>query len=202
MRPIDFYFDFASPYGFIAAMQIDRVGRPVMAALPARLNLQGGGAIGARASTQARVRDRSGRAAHGPPAGPAVEGARRLSGAFAAASTRVLLDRATTAHQSYRVRESRLSGYWLHGCPTSDAKVALDVAVSVGYDRQAVSEGMQEREIKSRLVLENEEAIRRGVFGSPFFLAEGERFWGSDRMSMLPADPTSASEAPQGCPLE
>jgi hypothetical protein len=29
MRPIDFYFDFASPYGFIAAMQIDRLARPV-----------------------------------------------------------------------------------------------------------------------------------------------------------------------------
>src|SRR5215211_876410 len=62
-----------------------------MAAVPARLNLQSGGAIAARASAQARVRDRSGRAPHGPPTRPAVEGARRLSRAFAAASTRVLL---------------------------------------------------------------------------------------------------------------
>jgi len=27
---IDFYFDFASPYGFLAAMQIERITRPVV----------------------------------------------------------------------------------------------------------------------------------------------------------------------------
>jgi 2-hydroxychromene-2-carboxylate isomerase len=93
------------------------------------------------------------------------------------------------------------SAHLLHGCPTSDATVALDVAASVGYDRETVFKGMQESEIKNRLVLENEEAIRRGVFGSPFFFADGERFWGSDRMSMLPADPAPGAEAPPGCPL-
>jgi len=29
MTGIDFYFDFASPYGFIAAMQVERLARPV-----------------------------------------------------------------------------------------------------------------------------------------------------------------------------
>jgi 2-hydroxychromene-2-carboxylate isomerase len=28
MLPIDFYFDFASPYGFLAAMQIDALAGP------------------------------------------------------------------------------------------------------------------------------------------------------------------------------
>jgi len=35
------------------------------------------------------------------------------------------------------------------------------------------------------LVRENEEAVRKGVFGSPFFLADGEPLWGSDRMALL-----------------
>jgi 2-hydroxychromene-2-carboxylate isomerase len=30
MTPIEFYFDFASPYGFLAAMQIDRIERPIV----------------------------------------------------------------------------------------------------------------------------------------------------------------------------
>jgi 2-hydroxychromene-2-carboxylate isomerase len=30
MRPVEFYFDFASPYGFIAAMQIEAIARPVI----------------------------------------------------------------------------------------------------------------------------------------------------------------------------
>ena len=40
MLPIDFYFDFASPYGFLAAMQIDalaeRAGRTVRLATASR----------------------------------------------------------------------------------------------------------------------------------------------------------------------
>jgi 2-hydroxychromene-2-carboxylate isomerase len=92
--------------------------------------------------------------------------------------------------------------YWLHGCATSDAAVALDAAASVGYDREAVLKGVQKSEIKDRLVLENEEAIRRGVFGSPFFFVDGERFWGSDRISMLVPDPRSEAEARPRCPLK
>lgn len=30
MRMVEFYFDFASPYGFLAAMQIEQMQRPVV----------------------------------------------------------------------------------------------------------------------------------------------------------------------------
>jgi 2-hydroxychromene-2-carboxylate isomerase len=44
---------------------------------------------------------------------------------------------------------------------------------------------MQSAAVKDRLVRENEEAIRKGVFGSPFFHVDGEPFWGSDRLALL-----------------
>lgn len=75
--------------------------------------------------------------------------------------------------------------YWLEGCATSDAAVAANAAASVGFDLDAVLAGMQDLETKARLVHENEEAIRRGVFGSPFFLVDGEPFWGSDRIAVI-----------------
>src|SRR5436189_6415410 len=56
-----------------------------MAPVPARLNLQSRGAIAARASVKAAVRDRSGRAAHGPPARAGVEVPGRVCGACLAA---------------------------------------------------------------------------------------------------------------------
>ena len=203
MRPIDFYFDFASPYGFIAAMQIDRLARPVqwrpfllgsiykaVGQSPLEHPLKRDYVIEVDAPRMARrlglqLKVPAGFPDHSLPPARAFYWIERQQPAKA-------IEFAKAAYREY----------WLHGCPTSDATVALDVAVSVGYDREAVSEGMQKREIKNRLVLENEEAIRRGVFGSPFFLADGERFWGSDRMAMLPADPASGTEAPQGCPLE
>jgi len=61
--------------------------------------------------------------------------------------------------------------------------------VSIGYDMNAAREGIQSAETKDRLVVENEEAIRRSVFGSPFFIMEGEPFWGSDRIALLLDNP-------------
>ena len=88
--------------------------------------------------------------------------------------------------------------YWLHGCATSDAAVAVDAAASVGYDPKAVLEGMQRSETKERLIFENEQAIHRGVFGSPFFFADGEPFWGSDRISLMLGEPMAQAAAAAG----
>jgi 2-hydroxychromene-2-carboxylate isomerase len=79
--------------------------------------------------------------------------------------------------------------YWLQGCPTGDAAVAVDAAASIGYDWNAVREGMQEAETKDRLVFENQEANRRGVFGSPFSIMDGEPFWGSNRIALMRDNP-------------
>ena len=38
---------------------------------------------------------------------------------------------------------------------------------------------------KSALKSEVDQAIARGVFGSPFFIVDGEPFWGADRLTML-----------------
>ncbi|PKO79989.1 MAG: hypothetical protein CVU19_14940 [Betaproteobacteria bacterium HGW-Betaproteobacteria-13] len=38
-----------------------------------------------------------------------------------------------------------------------------------------------EQDIKDRLRHETENALARGVFGSPFILIDGEPFWGTDR---------------------
>ena len=43
---------------------------------------------------------------------------------------------------------------------------------------------------------ENDEAIRRRVFGSPFFLMNGEPFRGSDRISWMISAPGPATEVP------
>lgn len=75
--------------------------------------------------------------------------------------------------------------YWLEGCATSDAGAAADTAVSVGFDRDALLAGIEEAETKARLIHENEEAIRKGVFGFTFLLVNGEPFWGSDRIAFI-----------------
>ena len=38
---------------------------------------------------------------------------------------------------------------------------------------------------KARLKRANDEAITAGVFGAPFFLVDGEPFWGNDRKAQI-----------------
>ena len=40
-------------------------------------------------------------------------------------------------------------------------------------------------DVKAEYRRYTEEAIGRGVFGSPFYFFEGERFWGQDRLEHL-----------------
>jgi 2-hydroxychromene-2-carboxylate isomerase len=77
--------------------------------------------------------------------------------------------------------------YWLQGRSTTDIEVVADCAVAVGFAREAVLAGVQSRETKERLAAENEAALRRRVFGSPFFIVDGEPFWGSDQIPFLNA---------------
>jgi 2-hydroxychromene-2-carboxylate isomerase len=39
--------------------------------------------------------------------------------------------------------------------------------------------------VKDRLRQETDAAIERGVFGSPYFIVDGEPFWGNDRIDEL-----------------
>ena len=61
----------------------------------------------------------------------------------------------------------------------------IEVAEGVGVDGTALSVALQEEDVKQRLKDETQSAIDEGVFGAPFFIVDGEGFWGSDRMWMI-----------------
>lgn len=51
-----------------------------------------------------------------------------------------------------------------------------------GIDAEFLLESIQASEIKQRLKDETENAINRGVFGSPFIFVDDQPFWGNDRL--------------------
>ena len=56
------------------------------------------------------------------------------------------------------------------------------IVESLAHDSTATSARAQSDAIKGRLRAETEEAQRRGIFGAPSFIAGGELFWGNDRL--------------------
>ena len=63
--------------------------------------------------------------------------------------------------------------------------MVLDLASAAGADPGALAEVLTGPLLKERLKAECEEAIARGVFGSPFIIVDGEPFFGADRLPQI-----------------
>jgi 2-hydroxychromene-2-carboxylate isomerase len=69
------------------------------------------------------------------------------------------------------------------GRQIDDATVVGDILNSLKIDAQPVLEAAQANETKSELRLQTERAQQLGIFGAPSFTAaDGELFWGNDRL--------------------
>ena len=75
--------------------------------------------------------------------------------------------------------------YFVDGIDISAPSAVLDIAASIGVDRAALAAALEDPAVKERAKREVDAAIAAGVFGSPFFIVDGEPFWGSDRMPMI-----------------
>jgi 2-hydroxychromene-2-carboxylate isomerase len=186
VTPIEFSFDFASPYGFLAAMQIDGIVRPVVwrpFLLGAVYKQVGQSPLDHPAKRDyiikvdaPRMARRIGLALEVPQGFP--EHSLPPARAFYWIDRQDLAAAVAYAKAAYRL-------YWLEGRSTADPDAAAEAGQIVGLARDALLAGIQESNVKERLARENVDAIAKGVFGSPFFIADGEPFWGGDRIELL-----------------
>ncbi len=75
--------------------------------------------------------------------------------------------------------------YYAQARDYSDPSVVGDIVDGLGLSRAQVADGANDPEIKATARDFSDEAIRRGIFGSPYFVVDGEPFWGWDRLPML-----------------
>jgi 2-hydroxychromene-2-carboxylate isomerase len=188
-QPIEFYFDFSSPYGYLAGERIDamaaRNGRTVVWK-PFLL-----GAVFKVAGTAPLVNYplkgdyskhdflRSARLHKVPFKMPE----RFPTGSIGAVRGHYLLNEIAPGKESTFDR-AVYRAYFVDNRDISDNAVVADVAASVGIDKAAFLSGIERPDIKDIVRKETETAIARGVFGSPFIFIDGEPFWGSDRLEM------------------
>lgn len=75
--------------------------------------------------------------------------------------------------------------FYVQGRDITDSAIIQDIANSLEIDPQTLSEGIGNQSIKDALRSEVSEAIDKGVFGSPMFIVDEELFWGHDRLEQL-----------------
>lgn len=190
-NPIDFWFDFSSPYGYLMSEKIDAVaakyGRKVrwhpvllgviFQATGSRPPVDG---VSAKAKYMLNDFHRSARhlsIPYNPPSRfplPTQNAARAyywLHGQDCALARRF-------AHAVYRA-------FFVDDLDISSPDTVLDIADRLGIDREQLAAALQAPEVKARLKEECEQALAAGVFGSPHVVIDGEPFFGADRLPQI-----------------
>lgn len=189
--PIDFYFDFSSPYGYLMAEKIDAVaakyGRKVKWH-PVLLGV-------IFQSTGAR-----------PPAEGTSSKASYMFADFHRSARFLGVPYNPPSRFPLPTQNAARAYYWLH---TQDCALArqfaqavyraffvddqdisspdtvLEIAAKLGVDRNNLSAALQSPEIKAQLKAQCEIALQAGVFGSPHVIIDGEAFFGADRLPQI-----------------
>jgi 2-hydroxychromene-2-carboxylate isomerase len=78
-----------------------------------------------------------------------------------------------------------LRAYFTRGVLLDDAAALKALVAEAGFDAEAAAAAWAEPAWKARLKRANDEAIAAGVFGAPFFAVDGEPFWGNDRRPQI-----------------
>lgn len=78
-----------------------------------------------------------------------------------------------------------MQAYWSEGADIANPEVVGSIATAAGFDAAALLAATQTPEVKDRLRELTDEAIARGVFGAPTFFVGEQMFWGNDRLVLL-----------------
>ncbi len=189
--PIDFYFDFSSPYGYLASEKIEALaakhGRgvdwhPILLGIVFRQT-------GAVPLTEVPLKGDYARRDMARSAKFHGIAAFRMPSTFPIATqapARIVLwlkNRdpvlaTTVAHALYR-------GFFCDDIDISSPDVASAIAAGCGADAAAARAAIDDPAVKDALKSETAQAIAAGVFGSPFIVVDGEPFWGMDHLDQV-----------------
>ena len=188
MGAIEFFFDFSSPYGYLAAQKIDALAakygrsvdwRPVLlGAIFKETGMAPLTMIPLKGDYSKRDFARSARF-HGL-AGFNMPS--KFPIASQAPARIVLWLKARDPVLAVRVAKALFRAYFVDDIDISNPEAAVAIAAKEGIDTAEARAAIDDPAIKDALKREVGEAIARGVFGSPFVIVDGEPFWGLDRL--------------------
>jgi 2-hydroxychromene-2-carboxylate isomerase len=187
---IEFFFDFSSPYGYLASRRIDAIAerhgrqvawRPMM--LGPALAATGGKPLvhlPLKGDYARRDLARTARLWHIPFTMP-----RRFPVVTLAAARAFYWLEEIDGPQAVRFADAAFTALFAGGRDIADRAVVAALLEAVGADPETGLAAINDPQIKERLKAATEEAIGRGVFGSPFIFVDGEPFWGADRLDQV-----------------
>lgn len=190
-QPIEFYFDFISPYGYLGSLGIEPIAARHGRAVDWRPILLGVTVLkvmGLKPLPDTPLKGdylrldvprcfRLQRLPYNPANGgvmaplPAARGFTWLKDGDPELACRF-------ARAVYR-------SHWSEGLDMSTPAALAEVAAPLGIEAGDLIRAIGDDAVKAQLRGHVEAAVAKGVFGSPSFIVDGELFWGADRLDQV-----------------
>lgn len=188
MADIEFFYDFTSPYSYLASTQVARVAERAGVLLHPRPFVLGavfkatGNDIPARIPAKAAhmLNDLAAWARdydapfHFPQVFP-VNAIKALRLVIAAGER----------DAGWQLAQRVFRAYWADGKDIAELPVLAALVTESGLDAGALFSRIEQQEVKDALRRNTDDAIERGAFGAPTFFVNGQMFVGNDRLAFV-----------------
>ena len=186
---ITFYFDYNSPYSYLASLQVEALCQRAGAEL-AWLPMVLGGVFQSNGIEPAHTKPNRRKylfedlkdlaASYGVPYRERTQFLfKPILSLRATLATPQGAERARAVHALFR-------GAFAEDLDLGEADVVARLLKEAGFDGAALVQRTQEQAIKDELKAITDGAIAKGVFGAPtFFVDDRKMFWGHDRMALM-----------------
>ncbi len=187
-RTLEFYFDYGSPYSYLADTQVEAIAQRAGAALVRKPMLLGGVFKATGNHSPAELPQKSAWSGFDMPMWARHYGVPFQRNPFFPVNTLALMRGAAAAQidgSFERYHPAVFKAMWVEGRNLNDMKEVAAVLTAAGLDAAKFGARIQDQDVKDRLKATTDEAVARGVFGAPTCFVDKMMFFGNDRLPFV-----------------
>ena len=187
-RAIEFFFDYGSPYSYLANAVLPDLARRHGAELVYRPMLLGGVFKATGNASPMTVELKSKWSAFDLPMWAKHYGVTFNPNPFFPVNTLALMRGAAAAQIDgvfERYHPAIYKAMWVDGINLNDMGEVAKVLSAAGLDAAKIGNRIQDQDVKDRLKATTDEAVARGVFGAPTSFVGDMMFFGNDRLPFV-----------------
>lgn len=187
-RTLEFYFDYGSPYSYLADTQVEAIAQRTGATLVRKPMLLGGVFKATGNHSPAELPQKSAWSGFDMPMWARHYGVPFQRNPFFPVNTLALMRGAAAAQidgSFERYHPAVFKAMWVEGRNLNDIKEVTAVLTSAGLDAGKFGARIQDQDVKDQLKATTDEAVARGVFGAPTCFVDKMMFFGNDRLPFV-----------------
>jgi 2-hydroxychromene-2-carboxylate isomerase len=187
-RTLEFYYDYGSPYSYLADTQVDAIAKRTGASLVRKPMLLGGVFKATGNASPMTVALKSNWSAFDMPMWAKHYGVPFNRNPFFPVNTLALMRGAAAAQIDgifERYHTAIYKAMWVDGINLNDIGEVAKVLTAAGLDAAKIGNRIQDQDVKDRLKATTDEAVARGVFGAPTSFVGDMMFFGNDRLPFV-----------------